>query len=210
GELRRLHADKPGQKMRDRSAVIRDLLHWVLFAILLTGLLQGGLVGGLDAAANELQPKRLAIIVKNDAASSSPHAYRAGQGSRAVAARLRDLGYAFLQLQDGGKCAANDRQIVELEVGQAETALACIETVTRNAEIVVLHYSGPIATIGNANYLLSPASEPAPAAKEPRLAVADLLQSAAAKSSFVSVVIVDALEPPSTEPEVRAQHKFAR
>jgi len=188
---------------------MRHIMHWVVFALLLTDLLPGELAGSRAAAADDLQPKLLAVLIKNDAAASSPHAERARWGAQAVGAKLRDLGYAFLEPQDDGTCAATDRRIVDIGIERAQAALSCVDTVVGRAEIVFLHYSGPLVTVGNTNFLLPPGAG-APAGQEPRLSVAELLQNAAAKSRFVSVIIIDALEPAPTEADARAQRRFVR
>lgn len=176
-------------------------LRCALSAILLSGLCFAAPTGSSAVAAAELQPKRLAVIVKNQPGI----AQHARSGSRAVAARLKDLGYAFLQFQDG-TCSATDRDIVELDAAQLNGALGCAETVTGLAEIVVLHYAGPLAVADGANYIVPASGEPA----NQRIAVADLLQGVAARTSFVGVVIIDAAEPASADPDIRAQQKFLR
>jgi uncharacterized membrane protein len=155
------------------------------------------------AAASGLQPKRLAIVVKapSEVRASAPRAPQSG--SRAVAARLKDLGYGFLQLQDG-QCNATDREASELESSQLEGALDCIEAVAGLAEIIVFYYAGPISTENGVNYI---GSSVAPAGQG--IVLADVLQRAATKASFVSVIIIDA-NAPSPEAGGRARQHYAR
>jgi uncharacterized membrane protein len=152
-------------------------------------------------AASDLQPKRLAIIVKSTLGAS---ARPVPSGPRAIAARLKYLGYAFLETH-GDKCEANDRDLVELEPAQLESAIGCLETVTSLAEIVVFYYAGPIGSIDGVNHLIL-----SPETGGRRLVLPDLLQAVAAKSAFVSVLIVDAAESPSTNPDAHAQQKYER
>ncbi len=162
------------------------------------------------AYAADAEPKRVAIIVANPAEASTVQAARARRGGQLVGRRLQDLDFAFLQVQENGTCSASRGDAPVLDMRQVQAAQPCLDTLLKTAELVVFYYAGAVDAVGSANYLPVASTPAAQADKEPRLAVADILRGAAAKSSFVSAIIIDALDQEGTDPDVIAKHAFRR